>query len=334
MIRFYLKYIAVLALAALTACSKDSETPAANTEMDIQYKKFDEPVEVSVPSSDSQKFTPRAMAVKGDTLFVANTNADDRAVYIVNLSTNTLIGKLASWTHKGEAKSFTSDITDIAVSSRYLFVGVQTSNIFVFDRQKLELVNVIGNAGGNWGSGVYDMVHCYGMSVSGENLVVRDKESIRAYWIYEAITEPSSRVPWIGKVTNGNIGYDYSPTLHGMVEYRNKMYLTDWYSKSIQVFTPSNFKIVFGEATNIKVDTVLKFEKIQPVGITVSGGKLLVSTQNSPNILRVNPTSGAIIDTIASFSNRTVGRMQLCNGKLFFIDLKGNKVMIASALLN
>lgn len=336
MIRFYLKYITIaLLLAAVAACSKDSVEPeASNTEMDIPYKGFGEPQEVEIPTSIAATFTPRAFAVKGDTMFVANTNAADRAIYIVDLSTNALIGKLSSWRQDDTDKAFTSDITDIAVNDKLIFVGVQTSNVFIFDRATLKLVNVIGNAAGNWGNGVYDMVHCYGLCVSGQKLILRDKESIRAYWIYEAITEPSSKIPWIGKVTNGDLGYDYNPTLHGTVEYRNRVYLTDWYSKSIQVVSPDNFKIVFGESTNTQVDTVLRFEKLQPLGVTVSGGKLLVSSQKSPNILRVHPLSGQIVDTIATFSNRNVGRMQLHNGKLYFVDLKGNKIESADAKLN
>ena len=85
--------------------------------------------------------------------------------------------------------------------------------------------------------------------------MVRDKNTIRGYWIYEAVTEPAFRVPWIGKVkVPEGVGYDYQARIHGMAEYDGRMYLTDWYNKSVQVFTPSKMEIVFGEETHITSD--------------------------------------------------------------------------------
>lgn len=73
--------------------------------------------------------------------------------------------------------------------------------------------------------------------------MVRDKNTIRGYWIYEAVTEPAFRVPWIGKVkVPEGVGYDYQARIHGMAEYDGRMYLTDWYNKSVQVFTPSKWR--------------------------------------------------------------------------------------------
>lgn len=62
------------------------------------------------------------------------------------------------------------------------------------------------------GDDIYSMTHCYGLRECGERLMVRDKNTIRGYWIYEAVTEPAFRVPWIGKVkVPEGVGYDYQP---------------------------------------------------------------------------------------------------------------------------
>lgn len=324
-----LLYIPLLLLIISTACSKDTAVNPDEEKADNTYTSFKDETELAIPSSTPESFAPKSVKVSGDTLFVVNSHANDRAIYIISLSTNTLISKLTSWEQAGKTRTFTSDITDIAIGNKQLFVGVQSSNVFVFNRKDLSLANVIGNADGNWGGGIYDMIHCYGLAVSDENLIVRDKSSLRAYWLYEVLTEPSSQIPWLGTVTNGNLGYDYNPTMHGMVEYKKQLYVTDWYARSIQVITPSKFKVVFGETTNIKTDTVFQLSKIQPIGISASGGKLLVSYQNGSHVLGLSPTTGAIVDTVATFKNRLVGRMQLSNGFLYFIDLKGNKVVRA-----
>lgn len=116
-----------------------------------------------------------------------------------------------------------------------------------------------------------------------------------------------------------------------MAEYRGKMYITDWYGKSLQMIRPADFKIVFGEETNIKGE-VVKFEKLQPVGVTVVGGKPAISSQNSPHVLRINMPEGTVADTVATFANRAVGLMQLSKGHLYFIDQKNSKMMKAEGL--
>lgn len=174
-------------LTILAACSKDETEPVAKSEMDTPYVKFTNEAAMSIPVTDPEKFLPKAFSIQGDTLFVANSHADDMALYVINLKDNSLIGKIKTWKNKGEERNFT-DITTQTVNDNYIFVGVRTSNIFVFERKTLTYINTLGDANGNWGSGIYQMVHCYGMSVSGENLIVRDKESIRAYWIYETLT--------------------------------------------------------------------------------------------------------------------------------------------------
>ena len=85
------------------------------------------------------------------------------------------------------------------------------------------------------------MTHCYGLRECGERLMVRDKNTIRGYWIYEAVTEPAFRVPWIGKVkVPEGVGYDYQARIHGMAEYDGRMYLTDWYNKCASVHSVEN----------------------------------------------------------------------------------------------
>ena len=66
-----------------------------------------------------------------------------------------------------------------------------------------------------------------------------------------------------------------------MAEYDGRMYLTDWYNKSVQVFTPSKMEIVFGEETHITSDAVFKYDDIQPLGLLAYGGELLMSVQKS-----------------------------------------------------
>lgn len=242
----FLYLLLLLSAACCVSCSKDEE-PAdkGNTSPEEPvYTTFTDAGEVIIPGVLPANFTPRSIRVKGDTLFVANNNVADRSVLLLNLTTGELIGRIDSWMRKDTKETFNAEIGDMAVSDRYIFVGMYNSRINIFDRRTLQFVNAIGRLDGKWGDDIYSMTHCYGLRECGDRLMVRDKNTIRGYWIYEAVTEPTFRVPWIGKVkVPEGIGYDYQPRIHGMAEHNGRMYLTDWYNKSLQVFTPSKWRL-------------------------------------------------------------------------------------------
>ncbi len=318
---------------ALSACSNDDngrtdEIPAPELPV---YTVFTDEGEMNITGSDPTVFSANSLRIKGDTLFVANNHANDRSIYVMNLSTGQQIGKISEWTRGEILENFDAQIGDIAVTERYIYVGMYNSRINVFDRQTLKYINVIGRTNGQWGNDIYSMTHCYGMRESGNRLMVRDKNTIRGYWIYETVTEPASAVPWLGKV-QVNIGYDYNPQIHSMAEYKGQMFLTDVYNKSLQVFTPAKMEIVFGETTDIKADTVFSLSE-QPIGLVAYGDDLLMSTQKSNKILRYNPTTGTLIDTLAIFDERQIGRMEIAGEYLYYIDLKTNKLMRAHGQL-
>ena len=290
-------YLLLLISALCVSCSKDEEPSdkGSTPPQEPVYTTFTDAGEVVVPGVLPANFTPRAVRVKGDTLFVANTNAADRSVLLLNLTTGELIGRIDSWVRKGVKETFNAEIGDMAVSDRYIFVGMYNSRINIFDRRTLQFVN-----------------------------------TIRGYWIYEAVTEPAFRVPWIGKVkVPEGVGYDYQARIHGMAEYDGRMYLTDWYNKSVQVFTPSKMEIVFGEETHITSDAVFKYDDIQPLGLLAYGGELLMSVQKSGKIQRYDPETGDLLGVLAEFPGKEIGRMEIAWGMLYYIDLKAGKLMKA-----
>lgn len=328
----FLYLLLLLSAVCCVSCSKDEE-PAdkGNTSPEEPvYTTFTDAGEVIIPGVLPANLTPRSVRVKGDTLFVANNNAADRSVLLLNLTTGELIGRIDSWMRKDTKETFNAEIGDMAVSDRYIFVGMYNSRINVFDRRTLQFVNAIGRSDGKWGDDIYSMTHCYGLRECGERLMVRDKNTIRGYWIYEAVTEPAFRVPWIGKVkVPEGIGYDYQPRIHGMAEHNGRMYLTDWYNKSLQVFTPSKMEIVFGEETHITSDAVFKYDAIQPLGLLSYGGELLMSVQKSGKIQRYDPETGDLLGLLAEFPDKEIGRMEIARGMLYYIDLKAGKLMKA-----
>lgn len=185
-------YLLLLIFALCVSCSKDEEPSdkGSTPPQEPVYTTFTDAGEVVVPGVLPANFTPRSVRVKGDTLFVANTNAADRSVLLLNLTTGELIGRIDSWVRKGVKETFNAEIGDMAVSDRYIFVGMYNSRINIFDRRTLQFVNAIGRSDGKWGDDIYSMTHCYGLRECGERLMVRDKNTIRGYWIYEAVTEP------------------------------------------------------------------------------------------------------------------------------------------------
>lgn len=320
---------------SFTSCSNDEvpdvKQPAAV--YDPEFTSFEETGEVALDGVDMTKFTARALRVKGDTMFVANNHADDRSVYLFSLSQNKQIGKISKWVRGGTEETFSAEIGDIAVSGKYIFVGLYSSRIYVFERKTLNYVNVIGCASGTWGSGVNEMVHCYGIREFGDRIVVRDKESIRVYWIYEAVTEAAFNVPWLGKVmVKEGIGYDYSPRQHGMVNYKGKVYLDDPYLKTIQVADPAKMQIKeFGDSP-INRDTVYSTGTVTPAGLCASGGSLFISVAGTGKINRFHLQSGENKEGIAVFANRQIGRMEIVNDDLYFIDLKTGRIVKAKGI--
>lgn len=317
----------------LLSCTKEDEStpiiPQIEKE-DPYYNSFTETGELVIPEIASNKFWARSVRIKGDTAFVANNHADDRSIYIVNLKENKLIGKIKAWNRSGIDETFNAEIGDIAVSDNYIFVGMYNSRINIFERRSMRFVNAIGRSDGGWGSGIYDMVHCYGLREYADRLVVRDKETIRVYWIYEALTEPAFRVPWLGKVNVAEgVGYDYQPTQHGLAEYKGKVYLDDWYKRAVQVVNPSKMEIKFSEESPIDRDAVFNYPNDRPAGLAASGGSLFMSMYRSGIVNRYDIETGSYIDKAAEFSGREVGRMELVNDLLYFIDGKTGKIFIA-----
>ena len=144
-------YLLLLISALCISCSKDEEPSdkGSTSPQEPIYTTFTDAGEVVVPGVLPANFTPRSVRVKGDTLFVANTNAADRSVLLLNLTTGELIGRIDSWVRKGVKETFNAEIGDMAVSDRYIFVGMYNSRINIFDRRTLQFVNAIGRSDGS-----------------------------------------------------------------------------------------------------------------------------------------------------------------------------------------
>lgn len=113
-----------------------------------------------------------------------------------------------------------------------------------------------------------------------------------------------------------------------MAEHNGRMYLTDWYNKSLQVFTPSKMEIVFGEETHITSDAVFKYDAIQPLGLLSHGGELLMSVQRAGRYSAMT-RDGRFVGAVSRISgqgNRAYGDSP---GMLYYIDLKAGKLMKA-----
>ena len=127
----FLYPLLLLSAACCVSCSKDEE-PAdkGNTSPEEPvYTTFTDAGEVIIPGVLPANFTPRSVRVKGDTLFVANNNAADRSVLLLNLTTGELIGRIDSWMRKDTKETFNAEIGDMAVSDRYIFAGMYNSRI-------------------------------------------------------------------------------------------------------------------------------------------------------------------------------------------------------------
>lgn len=335
----------LLASLFVVSCSENEDLPEnensvpltpliPSVEPETIYHKFSDNGEFLISGLESEKISPRSICIKGDTLFVANNNEKGRCILIVNIKSRELIGRIDSWKRKDTEEKFDAEFGDIAVSDKLIFVGMYNSRINIFDRETLEFVNVIGRSDGKWGDDIYSMTHCYGLCVSGERLMVRDKNTIRGYWIYEALTEPSFKVPWIGQVKSNEIkiGYDYYPCIHGMDEHDGKMYITDRYERSVQVFTPSDMQIKFGEETHIGFDKEFRFTDIYPLGMIIYGSEMLVSAEKSGTIKRYNIDTGEMIDILADFPGREIGDFIISDGILYCIDTKAGKIMTAQGV--
>lgn len=94
-------YLLLLISALCISCSKDEEPSdkGSTSPQEPVYTTFTDAGEVVVPGV-LPVIPPRSVRVKGDTLFVANTNAADRSVLLLNLTTGELIGRIDSWVRK------------------------------------------------------------------------------------------------------------------------------------------------------------------------------------------------------------------------------------------
>lgn len=337
-LKYYLLYLsAALCVAACT--SNDEEEPQGGNvnpvpeeKQEQVYSSFTESGELPIPEG-SAAFEPRSIRISGDSLFIANTAAADRTVYVISRSSGQLLAKINQWERAGATESFPSEIGDIALTSRYLFVGqTNPSRVTVFDRRNWKFVNYIGCASG-YGSGITQLIHCYGLHEWNDRLIVRDFNSIRGFWMEEIIKEPAFGVPMIGQVVNGNIKANISSEYYpqALATYKEQIFVANHNNKCIQVLSPAKMKIQWGETCNIELDTLFQLKDIQPTGLAVSGGQLLVSS-GGPVVRRYDIHTGQLIDTIATFKNRQLGRIEVSGDQLYFIDNKSKKVITAKGV--
>lgn len=332
MIKLKYNLCCLLAILSITSCSSEDETKPQeepisppNPEQEIVYSSFAETSELTLPEITSD-FDPRSIRISGDSLFISNTASADRAVYVVSRSSKKILAKINQWKRAGIKETFPSEITDIAITSRFLFVGqTNPSRVTVFDRRNWKCVNVIGCASG-YGGGITQLTHCYGIREWNDRIIVRDFNTIRGYWMEEVIKEPAFNIPWIGIVRNANITSEYYQ--QALTSYKDQVFIANHNNKHIQIISPAKMKILWGETCDINPDTLFQLKDINPSGLAISGGQLLVSS-GSPVVRRYNLRTGVLMDTIATFKNRQVGRMEVAGNQLYFIDWKTKKVIVA-----
>ncbi|WP_278995320.1 hypothetical protein [Alistipes finegoldii] len=331
---YLLGLVAVLAVA----CSEKETTPSPEPEVvtpvipDVAYTAFTDQGAVVVPVDNPEAFKPVAVRIKGDTLFVANDHAEDRAVYISSLSTGQRLGKLNQWVRAGTEESFAKQIGDMEVTDRYIFVGQHDpSRFYAFDRSNLKCVNAVGCKSG-YGSGITQLTHCYGLRAVGDRLFVRDLNSLRGYWIPEILVEVPFNVPIMGRVT-GSVSFEYF--CNSLALYKDRMWLTDRASGTVQSFLPGDMQPLFGELSNLEMDEqwVLSDSR-KPLGIAVAGGEMLISVQGSNRILRFDAYTGEELGYVLELSDCRPGRLELCGESLYYITQDWMQLRMARGVEN
>lgn len=179
-------------------------------------------------SLEEGKFTPGPAYIKGDTLFVANTQGGALSLELYDRVKNRHLTSLKNWKYKDAEQKFPDKIEAIGVSGSRLYLANKGSRIDVFDVRTLEFITRIGT--GNWGDGNNQMVHSHAMVITPDgNIIVRTKKNLLVYREADVTSENYQKVPFYCRSKGDGMDVNNGFYSHEMVQDSTGIvYLADY----------------------------------------------------------------------------------------------------------
>lgn len=227
------------------------------------------------------QFKPGPAYIKGDTLFVANTQDGHHSLELYNRKTNRHLCSLASWSYNNGTQSFPNRIEAIGISGNRLYLANMGSCIDVFDVRTLRFITRIGTK--NYGDGANQMVHAHALAITPESyLIVRTKKNLLVYKESEVTPENYQKVPFYCRSTGDGLDVNNGFYSHQMVQDTTGIvFLADfgqYGNKKIQAVDPEQITRGDGK-TLIDAGQTLPAD-FNPCGIALHDDRMVVSAGN------------------------------------------------------
>lgn len=309
--------LSCIILASFNSCSNDDDIKITK----ILKIKFEQSIDSNfVKPLASKSYNPVSMRKSGDTLFIANRADGADGVLILKESTGELIKHLTSWKFNGVEEFFDKQVIDVEVTPTLILVVNRSSRIDIFNRNDYSYITTIGTS--NWENS--SLLQCESAVVVGDKIFIRDKQWVKVVRQEDCTPQNRFNVPTFAQTvdsTKHNIGFN----LESIATYKKMVYVTDYESSKIYVINPSVVKV---KGQKIPFVRSIPFSTSnRPLSLNFYNDLLFVTCSNQ-SILKVDPKTGKILDSITQLS----GDKTLINpGRIFF---DGNKVYISSSSAN
>lgn len=301
--------IILLSIASIwcSSCSKDDDkTTGEGNEPGKNYTSYyyysyeaGEIISAKTLGFADSDFTPGPFLCQGDTLLIANVNAQHYSLELYNRKTKQHLASLQEWTYKGAKQKFSNKIEAIAISGNRLYLANIGSCIDVFNLKTLEFETRVGT--GQWGENKNQMLHSHAMVVTNGYIVVRSKNRILVYQESDVTTANYQNVPFYCRTAISGFDTNNGFNSYQMVkDTTGLIFLTDfgqYGNRKVQAIAPT--RIAAGDNTElIDADKSLTLE-FNPRGIALQENRIFIS-DNSNKIQIYDRTRSGFVQTLSS----------------------------------
>lgn len=229
-------------------------------------------------------FNPGTVALRGDTLFIANTGSPSGLIVFDKKNKRTL-KTIKTWTTiNGAETSFAdnSPIYAIAPTSDRVYVSEKSSRIHVFALPEMNYLTCIGT-GSSDTKGV-KIMNVQALAVKDGLLYTRDKtgqigiykEELITPENYQKVSRYKQAGPGAGDSSNNGFAAHYME-----VDKEGHIMLTGYTAKSIRVLDPSLINDDFQNGTNLDIDDRTWALSFNPKTFAMTDDRLYVTGGNN-----------------------------------------------------
>ncbi len=290
--KFHHIYPVLLLVCGIFAAQCTKSTDPAPVDPDNQnytsywyysYEVLDIVTNETLGLTTTDEFNPGTVALRGDTLFIANTGKPSGLI-LFDKKNKRPFKTIQKWTVNGAEKSFAdnSPIYAIAPTADRVYVSEKSSRIHVFSLPEMDYLTCIGT--GTSDNKVVNVINVQALAVKDGLLYARNKtgqigiykEELITRENYQKVARYKQAGPGAGDSSNNGFAAHYME-----VDKEGHIMLTGYMAKSIRVLDTSLVNDDFKDGTNLDIEDLTWALSFNPKSFAMTEDRLYVTGGNN-----------------------------------------------------